>query len=46
MMYIVDEMIEDLASMLMKDSIDCRTVDEWIDGTREKNRNLENLQLP
>ena len=45
MKYMVDEMIEDLAAMLMKDNIDCRTVHEWIDGTREKNRKIHDAEV-
>ena len=45
MKYMADEMIEDLAEMLKADGIDCRTVFEWIDGTKVKTRTIHDAEV-
>ncbi len=45
MKYLADEMIEDLAKLLRDKGIDCRTVHEWIDGNKIKNRDINDDEI-
>ena len=45
MKYMTDEMIEGLAVILKSDGVDCRTVHEWIDGTKEKKRKIDDAEI-
>lgn len=45
MKYMVDEMLEELPDLLRKVGIDCRTAYEWIDGTKQKTRTIEDWEI-
>jgi hypothetical protein len=45
MKYMVDEMMENLAEMLKDDGIDCRTVHEWIRGTKVKQDKIHDADV-
>jgi hypothetical protein len=44
MKYMIDEVIEDLADLLKADGIDGRTVHEWIDGSKQKKRTIDDSE--
>lgn len=40
-----DEMIENLAPLLRAEGLDCRTVHEWIDGKKQKTREIHDAEV-